>query len=1077
MALKQTGLTDLGTGMGPGNTTNFRIEYDDALPVLANAKAVANALLSVVENEFSVTTGWFNVVAGKFGTGNRCNIRIEYKDPDRSSDWNKTGDGGGAINWGYGVNKIAVDPQNSNLNATDAANKVEMLFMAEWSEILMSIIGNWNAGNSSGEGLSQYCSIVRFQTGHLSYYNNRFVKGWLDGTGSAWSANNIKWITSPNSGRSDWVNTTFTGLTTTSGDQIHGDGDIISAGCALAFIYYLNVQLGISINQIIANYDSNLASVYKKITGDAGDPFPFFLNLIASVYPASSPANIPNPVPDDPFPIAIVRLGGKSTFGLDEAKDIINNHGGFVSGGVWLEIEGFSKNSFNALKITANGNFSGSFFNLPGVSISLNPEGPQFQAGVNDNTPQRILIPFDLTLSSSFLNQTPGFYTLTGLLSFTDNFTNPGIPSVKSVTGSANSMQFELLAGANPYFLNVDVKADNKAYLSQDLRVFTATPAQNGVPVVGGPSMTDSIGGAYQYIKDLLNYLNTTPAFTNPGGTDPFTTVLPDQYGANQTDSSVTPFTFDFGTFPFKLDKNYNFAVARVRLQGSSGAAGKAKDVRVFFRLFATQTSDTDYDINTTYPSQPDAAGKPGSPKVGVGDGTIPFFATANQQDYIAGGPNINDIEIPNNQDAVYKYYGCFLNVYDQNNIIDGKPVQALLTGTHNCLVAEIAYDDAPIPQGSSPLAWDQIAQRNMQITLSDNPGPAQTHRIPQTFDTRPSRLIVPPGGNLKPVFPDELVIDWGETPEGSVASIYWPQVKASDVIKLADQFYSTNPLSSSDSHTIKLNVTKGLSYIPIPTGAGENFAGLFTIDLPTGKVITGQSFIILVRRLSSKTYTPPLPINTPRVTQSMPLNINENIKGESVKGKKVVKSKLELSDRKDSNDQTQDGAFSWRYEVGSFQIKIPVTTGDKILPLEENTLAIMKWRLEQMLPSNRWYPVLQRYISYISDRVSGLGGDPNLIPPSLSGAPIKVIGGKETKSYTGKVCEVIYDCFGDFEGFILESCLEHHSFKSCEKGIAELVLRACRERFVVTVFVASPQRTKIQKIVIRCCGSESSSC
>ena len=67
---------------------------------------------------------------------------------------------------------------------------------------------------------------------------------------------------------------------------------------------------------------------------------------------------------------------------------------------------------------------------------------------------------------------------------------------------------------------------------------------------------------------------------------------------------------------------------------------------------------------------------------------------------------------------------------------------------------------------------------------------------------------------------------------------------------------------------------------------------------------------------------------------------------------------------------QTPGGAFSWRYVVGSFQVQIPVVTGDKILPSEENTLAIMKWRLQQMLPSNRWYLVLE-CISSTSRRVS----------------------------------------------------------------------------------------------------------
>lgn len=206
---------------------------------------------------------------------------------------------------------------------------------------------------------------------------------------------------------------------------------------------------------------------------------------------------------------------------------------------------------------------------------------------------QRIVIPFDITLSDPFLMQYPRTYTLTVTL------TSNGNP----VSGGVNSTQFELLAGADPYFSNIDVNQDNQPYLSQDLRVFTATPAQNPVPIPGGPTLSDSVNGAYQYIQDLLTYLNKTPSFTNPKGTDPFTSVFPDQYGANQTDSSVTPFSIDLGTFPPKFDANYNFAVARVRLQGSPGISGEATSVRVFFRLFSTQSNDTDYDINSTYPS------------------------------------------------------------------------------------------------------------------------------------------------------------------------------------------------------------------------------------------------------------------------------------------------------------------------------------------------------------------------------------------------------------------------------------------------------------------------------------------
>ena len=94
--------------------------------------------------------------------------------------------------------------------------------------------------------------------------------------------------------------------------------------------------------------------------------------------------------------------------------------------------------------------------------------------------------------------------------------------------------------------------------------------------------------------------------------------------------------------------------------------------------------------------------------------------------------------------------------------------------------------------------------------------------------------------------------------------------------------------------------------------------------------------------------------------------------------------------------------------------------------PREEDTLAIFKWRLGAMSPSNRWCPVLIRYITYIEGRVRGLGGDPDKIPPSPNGAPPKHEPPRDHLiEHTGKVSEIIYDCFGGFEGFVLCDCDE----------------------------------------------------
>ena len=75
-----------------------------------------------------------------------------------------------------------------------------------------------------------------------------------------------------------------------------------------------------------------------------------------------------------------------------------------------------------------------------------------------------------------------------------------------------------------------------------------------------------------------------------------------------------------------------------------------------------------------------------------------------------------------------------------------------------------------------------------------------------------------------------------------------------------------------------------------------------------------------------------------------------------------------------------------WRYVTGSFLVKIPVQKESTILPGDENLLAILKWRLGLIGPGNRWYPVLLRYICYLSGRIDGMGGNASQIPPSPDG-------------------------------------------------------------------------------------------
>ncbi len=1044
-----------------GLTPNCAVQYPiysgipaaQLAPIQANLVANANYLLSgtpaQIETAFATCTGWFATPASKFGASNRQSIILDLVN------------NGGAYNTGY-PNPIHTDGQYLNASLAVAGPEVAMVFAAEFAEVLMSIAGNWNAGDSSGEGLSQYSAYNLFPAGYLTYYGGRFIQAWLNGTGASIVTN--QGTVSPNAARSDFVNTTYTG-STVNGVGVHGDGDPVSFGCALGFIYYLTVQLGFTINQVISTYSGTLASCYHKLTGDASDPFPIFANLIASAYPAATTVtSLPGSNPQNPFPIADVQFYiQKNTYGKDETQDIIDNLGGLVVEAFWVVITGFSKNSFQSLGITV-APFAGSFAalqtNNQGLTIAPNPLGAQFENGVNATTPQTIRIPFDITFSTPILSQFPATGVSPPFI-LTTSVTSNGA----AVTGPTVGTEFEFIAGADPYFANVDA-TNNQPYLSQDLRVFQAAPAFAGqkTPFPNGPAFgTDSVDGAYTYIKALLDYLNNTPDFTNPNGIDPFS-LLPDQQGEGQTDSSVAPFAINPNPLQAPLiANNYNFAIARVRLRGTGtvSSPATAENVRVFFRIFGTSTNDTDFDPSSTgtYASQPDAAGHPGTPIYGgVAPNnvtTIPFFATGNpgaETDYQTNGYNNKTLVIPVGQHDLYHYYGCFLNFYDPAYEIANQQIQVYLPGTHHCLVAEIAFDDAPIPAGVSATSWDQLAQRNLQFTVVDNPGPIAAHRAPQTFDMRPSAAIGRPGGFGNP--PDELMIEWGNIPSGSTASLYWPGVAAADVIALLREWGGTAPITASDAHTLAIPVQGGITYIPIPTGTGQNFAGLFTLELPLG-IKVGQLFEVLVRRVSTRRFVlppPPAPqpiLQTGPAQRGQPAHISHEFIATSV-----------VSDR----------TSLYRYVVGSFVVRIPVSTSADMRAPEATTLAIMKWRVANMSPSNRWVPVLERYIAYSSARLNAVGGDAGIVPPSLTYVPPGLLapGHGGTRGETtgcGKVSKVLFDCHGDFIGFVLDDCCDAHTFETRESAIGALVLRACRQnlRLCVTVEKACNRITRLE--------------
>ncbi len=521
----------------------------------------------------------------------------------------------------------------------------------------------------------------------------------------------------------------------------------------------------------------------------------------------------------------------------------------------------------------------------------------------------------------------------------------------------------------------------------------------------------------------------------------------------------------------------FNFALAKVHYIGLIGA----NKVRVFFRLFQAQTTTSTYDYppGTQYrraATNPNGQPIPLAGIIGAEYVTLPFFASQRVDTTLVGMDqqtddpyNVQDFTANADGSEVDKIFGCWLDINQPfkpdgttpNNVLptlvpplqDGpfdpgdpnilfRPLpisQAILRALHQCLIAEVAFDPTPIPLGKDSSNWDKLAQRN--IAWSDvNSATAGT-----TFEIRPTAATLPSGET-----PDELMIDWNNAPPGGTATIYLPAVKAADVLAMANRLYPIHKLSREDDHTIRCH-TGGVTYVPIPPGGDINYAGLLTVDVyASGR--RGETFNVVVRQLTNafgRRRSPPPP----------PPRLQARADGGATPQAVIIRE------------------IAWRRVVGAFQLSIPVRNKIVLRAREERDLSVLRWIAKAIPSTSRWYDVFHRYLKLIAGRVSSFGGDPGKIEPSPTGDgapgdhahhhPHHHPHGDDACGFTGKVAHLIFDRFGDFTGFMLETEHGERHFSSREAEVERLVERAWRERLRISVIVETHDRDRIERVVV----------
>ena len=285
MALTSARLTNGGV------TAHYKFQYDDSLSSPINPAgpepARTNAVIAACENDFNLMSGWFGNIA----------LDVNFTIPV-----NVTQNSGGAA-WGTSGRNLTVTINPGN----GSANFVRYLLVSEMVEQFMRAqnkgwFGSGTEG-SQGEGLSRFLGA-------------QFLASNGFGNPPVGFTNSNLWLTTS---RDDYVNN----INPTD------DGPTAITGCSLLFIYYLFSQLGFSISAIVAAGASPLAGVYRNLTGDTGDPFPFFKQLLDRTSTITT-GNL-----DNPFPLIDPRIAVSSGCAVARASDHLDVFWAAPDGSVW----------------------------------------------------------------------------------------------------------------------------------------------------------------------------------------------------------------------------------------------------------------------------------------------------------------------------------------------------------------------------------------------------------------------------------------------------------------------------------------------------------------------------------------------------------------------------------------------------------------------------------------------------------------------------------------------------------------------------------------------------------------------
>lgn len=578
--------------------------------------------------------------------------------------------------------------------------------------------------------------------------------------------------------------------------------------------------------------------------------------------------------------------------------------------------------------------------------------------------------------------------------------------SSPAVSGAlTDSAQITLVKSANPFMLDL-ASGNTVPWLSTDLRVFTVVAGAPGSGLINNASRAQALS----FLRNRINTMTVAQFEALPTG---------------QQASALSPFPT---TISFPPRRIYNFAVARVRLPASGSSAD---DVRVFFRIFVSQTTAAltynESPLGTPIEGYKKSTGTPPIAVPGVNSAgtewlSFPMFSAERMF------PPETQIDDDNLKDGLVagasKFYGALIDNNLNDAYLPASPISGggalslptLMMGEHQCIVAQIEFPSTPIPNGANPFTTDKLSQRNLALSPVANPGLDASRIALHTFEIEATPHAI--GGGI---MPDELLLQWhGEPPDGVEVHLEISSWDAREVVDLAERFYPRHEIRALSSNTIAVP-GGGVRYVPIPR-SDRRQTGVITVHFPLG-VKENQRFDISVRQVTTRGRQ--LEIERPKVTTISREDAAQLLKPEvgvaaavlpkgafDLGKNKVLITDLRLLDAAGDHaliiehPDPEDVAAAlvagrWRETIGAFQLGIPVSNKAAMLDYQIRLLSVMRWRAEWLSANNRWYLTFRRYVELIAEKVRDLGGDPSKVPPTPDG--IFPLPGKDEDHGPGK--------------------------------------------------------------------------